>query len=338
MLEFLYTNICLTYLHDLNPFAIQFGGGFGIRWYGLSYLMGFGAAFFIISYFAKRKLSPLSKDQISDFVFTVAIGTLVGGRLGYCIFYSPELFTSFSKSFPFWGVLEVNKGGMASHGGIIGVIIACLWFAKKHKLQFMHLLDLVAVTGPLGIFFGRIANFINGELFGRETAVSWAVKFPQEIFSWPTEKLLTLSSVAEKLGVSLVSWQQAVNQGSYQVYGVLERILSAVQSDNTLIKLALEPLLTPRHPSQLYEALAEGLFLFIIIIAAFLKFKKPGTAFATSLIIYPIARIICEQYRMPDLQIGFQMFGLTRGQWLSVGMMVLGLILTVAQYKTEKDI
>jgi len=115
-----------AYLHTLNPFAIHISGNFGIRWYGLAYLAGFLIGYYIILFLAKRGLSPLKPESVGDFVFTTALGAVIGGRLGYCILYSPELFTKITSSIPYWGVLAINEGGMASHGGIAGVIVACM--------------------------------------------------------------------------------------------------------------------------------------------------------------------------------------------------------------------
>lgn len=154
-------------VHDLNPFLWQISGNFGLRWYGLSYMMGFICAFFIIGWLAKRQRAGLQPNMVGDFITYTAIGTLVGGRLGYCLFYAPDLFLKFKGDFPFWGVLAVNEGGMASHGGMIGIAIACILFSRKYAINMLYLFDLVTVGGPIGVFFGRIANFINGELVGR---------------------------------------------------------------------------------------------------------------------------------------------------------------------------
>lgn len=134
--------IAAAYVHHIDPFLFKFSDGFGIRWYGLSYLAGFYIAYLIISWMGRRLLSPLSPALASDFVFTAALGTVIGGRLGYCVFYAPNLLTQFTTTPPFWGVLAINQGGMASHGGIIGIIVACIYFGKKHGIAIPHLLDL----------------------------------------------------------------------------------------------------------------------------------------------------------------------------------------------------
>ncbi|MBN8548948.1 MAG: prolipoprotein diacylglyceryl transferase [Deltaproteobacteria bacterium] len=326
-----------VYIHTLNPFAIHFTGSYGIRWYGLAYLAGFTIAYYTILFLAKRGLSFLKPELVSDFVFTAALGTVIGGRLGYCIFYSPELFLKFTSSIPFWGVLAINEGGMASHGGIIGILVACAWFGKKHNIPILHLFDLTTLGGTAGIFFGRIANFVNGELVGRpvESSVPWAVKFPQDIMAWPIqdpERLGTLGNVVTKIGVPNENWQSAIskmrmNDSSWGfVQHTLARLVEAVQSGNASVTEALAPLLTARHPSQLYEALLEGAFLFISLVFLWRKPLKPGVIAGSFFVLYAIVRIIGEQFRMPDAQIGYQLLGLTRGQWLSIAMLALGSI------------
>lgn len=325
-----------AYFHQLNPFAIHFGGSFGIRWYGLAYLAGFLAAYLIILHFAKRGLSLLKPEVVGDFVFTAALGTVVGGRLGYCIFYSPELFTKFSSSFPFWGVLAINEGGMASHGGIIGILVACSVFGRRHGVSPLHLFDLTTLGGTIGIFFGRIANFVNGELVGRpvESAVRWAVKFPQDMLLWPSsdiQRLTALKDVVPKIGISPQTWEGWAQSAPFDranwanAQRGISQLLDAVQSGNTAIIDGIRPILLARHPSQIYEALLEGLFLFICLVLIWSKPRKPGVIAGWFFVLYSVVRIVGEQFRMPDAQIGFQLFGLTRGQWLSVVMLLLGM-------------
>lgn len=327
-------------VHDLDPFLWQIYGDFGIRWYGLSYLMGFICAYLMISWLVQRHRSALKVQMVGDLISYVAIGTLVGGRLGYCIFYSPDLFLKFKNTFPFWGVLAVNEGGMASHGGIIGIVIATILFARRYGINTQYLLDLVAVSGPIGVFFGRIANFINGELVGRPAPEGYqlAVKFPQDIYLWPNQefdRLSTLSDVVEKLGVTRDQWLQWLSEfrinGRAQddVYNMLNKIVDSIQNGNTAVKTAIEPLLTGRHPSQLYAALGEGLFTFLVLFFIMRKPRKPGFVAASFVMLYAIVRISDEYFRMPDAHIGFQWLGLTRGQWLSIGMFAVGLIMMI---------
>lgn len=325
-------------VHDFDPFALRISGDFGVRWYGLSYMAGFICAYLIIRWLAQRQRSGLTQQMVGDFITYGAIGTLVGGRLGYVVFYAPDLFLKFKASFPFWGVLAVNEGGMASHGGIIGIVLACFLYARKYSVNGLYLLDLVSVVGPIGVFFGRIANFINGELVGRpcEPTYPLAVKFPQDIFSWPGQemaKVVELAPVVEKVGVGREQWLELVekfrfDQGARdQVYSILTNVVNAIQDGNVAAKEAIAPLLTPRYPSQLFAAVGEGLFLFIVLFFLWRKPRKPGMVAATFILLYAIVRVVDEHFRMPDAHIGFQWLGLTRGQWLSVAMFVVGLVM-----------
>lgn len=334
-----------VWVHNLDPFLIQFSSTFGIRWYGLAYLTGFVVGAMLMIFLAKRGRRAIRADMVTDYITYVVLGTMIGGRLGYALFYSPDLLTDFSSSFPFWGVLRVWEGGMASHGGIIGVFVAGLLFAKRHKLDWRHLGDLVVLGGSVGIFFGRIANFINGELFGRPAPAGWplSVKFPGEMFLWlkhdKEKNLADLASgpdllpkivdAAKACGVDvnqLNTWISQVrsSQGArYQVQNVINTIIEQIQNGNEAARQALGAVLTPRYPSQLYEAVLEGLLLFIIAFWFWRKPRKPGVVGALWLTCYAVVRIIGEHFRMPDAEIGFQLFGLTRGQWLSIGQLVI---------------
>ncbi|MEN0058154.1 MAG: prolipoprotein diacylglyceryl transferase [Bdellovibrio sp.] len=325
-------------VHDFDPFALRISGDFGIRWYGLSYMAGFICAYLIIRWLAQRQRTGLTSQMVGDFVTYAAIGTLVGGRLGYVLFYGPDLFMKFKSTFPYWGVLAVNEGGMASHGGMIGIVVASLLYARKYSVNALYLFDLVAVTGPVGIFFGRIANFINGELVGRPCDPSYplAVKFPQDIGMWPSQetgRLPDLAPVVEKLGIGREQWLEWVEKlrmdgvARENVYGALTKIVESIQEGNTAVKEALAPLLTPRYPSQLFAALGEGLILFLILFFLWRKPRKPGFIGACFILLYSIVRVVDEHYRMPDAHIGFQWLELTRGQWLSIGMFIVGLIM-----------
>ncbi|UOF02749.1 prolipoprotein diacylglyceryl transferase [Bdellovibrio reynosensis] len=327
-------------VHDFDPFALRISGNFGIRWYGLSYMVGFICAYLIIKWLARRQRAGLSPNMVGDFITYCAIGTLVGGRLGYVLFYGPDLFLKFKSEFPFWGLLAVNEGGMASHGGIIGIVVACLLFARKYSVNSLYLLDLVASVGPLGVFFGRIANFINGELVGRPAPADFPfpVKFPQDIFSWPSqgaEKLAELAPVVEKVGFTREQWLELTDKFRFdpaardQVYGVLNKIVESIQEGNTAAKEAIAPLLIARYPSQLIAGLLEGLFCFIVLFFLWRRPRKPGFIAACFVILYATVRVINEEFRMPDAHIGFQWLGLTRGQWLSAAMFVIGIILMV---------
>ena len=323
-----------AYVHHIDPFLIRFSDGFGIRWYGLSYLVGFYIAYLIISWMGRRGLSPLNPALASDFVFTAALGTVIGGRLGYCVFYAPNLLTQFTPNPPFWGVLAINQGGMASHGGIIGIIVACILFGKKHGITIPHLLDLTTLGGSVGIFFGRIANFINGELVGRPCSpdLPWAVKFPQDILLWNLEKLRSLSQTASLVGVEPTRWYNSLESARTDpaaqqfVENTINIIITKIQAGDIALRTSIRSVLVDRHPSQLYEALGEGAFVFVVLFLLWRLPRKPGVITGAFFVTYAVVRVLGEQFRMPDPQIGFQILGLTRGQILSLFMLMFGSI------------
>lgn len=161
------------WVHDLSPFVVRFSGNFGIRYYGLAYLLGFLAGGGLLYRYTRAGRSLVPANKIADLVTAIVLGVLIGGRVGYFLFYG--LGTLARDPFALFRVWE---GGMASHGGMIGVAVALAWFARANKIPFLHLGDLIVSVAPAGLFFGRIANFINGELWGKISSVPWAVIFP----------------------------------------------------------------------------------------------------------------------------------------------------------------
>jgi phosphatidylglycerol:prolipoprotein diacylglycerol transferase len=238
------------------------GNDWGLRFYSLAYLMGFLILFVGLRWQAKRGWSLLRGDAIADYVTWVAIaGTILGGRLGYCLLYEPR----YTFEHPLYFFMPW-KGGMASHGGILGVILVMIFYARHARIPFYHLADATAFCVPITLGLGRCANFLNGELWGRPTGVWWGVVFPNA----PT------------------------------VFG----------------------LNVPRYPSQLIEAVLEGLVLQLVLIAVRLGTKREGAVALTFMAGYAILRIVGEQFREPDEDIGFWFGSITQGQLLS-GLMLL---------------
>lgn len=294
------------YLHRISPFIIRFSENFGLRWYGLSYVAGFVAGLMLLRYLSKRGRLQLSLHDLDELLTVLIVGVLGGARLGYVLFYEPSLFIQFSSSLPFWGALAINQGGMSSHGGFIGVVIAVYYFAKRHRVSWLHVGDAVVMVAPAGLFFGRMANFINGELYGRPASVPWAVCFPTEILNWSSEKLTQLTSLLAQKGFALDS---------------VERILAAIRQNDAAAAI-VHPLLTPRHPSQLYEAFLEGVVLFAILwFWGMRKTRRDGQVSALFFLFYALLRIVGEHFREPDAGVGYQWLNLTRGQWLSILML-----------------
>ncbi len=262
------------FVHNIDPFMIRFPQNpwiEGIRWYGVAYLMGFLSAWILLRKYVKYRNLSLNSDQQSSLIFACILGVLLGGRLGYVLFYDWHRFISDPLSaIRFW---HGGISGMSSHGGFIGVSIALLWFSRKNALSILALGDILAALTPPGLFFGRIANFINGELCGRITTAPWAVIFPN-----------------------------------------VDRF--------------------PRHPSQLYEAALEGLFL---LVYTNLRIRKPlpnGQLAGEFLILYALLRIFVEGFRQPDAPlIGF----LTRGQFYSMFLLLAGAVVFAAARVRRKQ-
>lgn len=326
--------ILAAWLHQIDPFAIEILPGIGVRWYGLAYIAGALAGWGIVRWLAGRGRAQIRPELAFDMALTLLVGAFVGGRIGYCLLYEPKLLGLVLHP-PYWGVLALQKGGMASHGGFIGMIVAAWWFARRHQVSLLHMLDLACLAGPLGIVFGRIANFINGELYGRPAPADlwWGVKFPQEIFTWRLDELEKLAPSAGALGIKPTTWfSWLIDPSEHQdaISDTLTQIVTAVQKGNGGVIQALEPVLTVRYPSQLIQGILEGLLVFLILAIFGAWPRKPGTIAALFAILYAIARIVGEQFRMPDTEIGFEWFGLTRGQELSALMLIMGIAFFVA--------
>lgn len=291
------------YLHNISPYVIQFTERFAIHWYGLAYVLGFYLTYRVMLSLAQRGLSEIKPEKVADFITMVALfGVVLGGRLGYMLLYDWDHFVREP-----WSLFLLNQGGMASHGGIAGVALFLLWYARKNKISWTGLGDTIVCGAPLGIFCGRIANFINGELFGRVTTVPWAMKFPTELLH---EDFVKQGGTPVDLPPGLVHSPDIIAYFQTQPEGVA----------------GLEAILHPRHPSQLYEALGEGLFLSAILLFVRLRYPRLPHGILTGLFftLYAIARISLEFVREPDSgAVGF--FGLTRGQFFSVFMIAVGL-------------
>jgi phosphatidylglycerol:prolipoprotein diacylglycerol transferase len=303
--------VIAQYIHDLNPVALPIYGNLAVRWYGLAYLAGFVAGFLLLRHLARRSLWVLKPEKTADFIAAAAMfGVFLGGRLGYVFFYQlPEQGWSKILSDPLM-IFRVWEGGMASHGGILGLVIFTWFYAKKEKVTWTGLGDGLCVVAPLGLFFGRVANFINGELYGRivEGVVPWAVRFP----------------------LSLMKEPESVQRDAWQACAEIEPSLADAQSMETLIAVArknpevsqtLGDFLPPRHPSQIYEGLLEGALLFAILWWVRTRYKNAPDGLLTGLFfaLYAGFRIFGEQFREPDAAL---VGSLTRGQFFSLFMFV----------------
>jgi phosphatidylglycerol---prolipoprotein diacylglyceryl transferase len=318
-----------VWLHNLSPILVELGP-VPIRWYGLSYLAGFFVAYLMVRRVCRVGVSTLQPQHAADLVVAIAIGIVLGGRLGYVLFYKPEMLWAFSSDIPYWDVLAINKGGMASHGGMIGALLGCLFFAKRHKHDFFYLADLFAFTAPLGVFFGRVANFINGELLGRPCDANFplAVKFPQELLDADPALLNEIYMALPPPGSivpGLVSWDSWT-------------VIELIQGGNAMVSHAVEPFLTARHPSQLYAGVMEGLVVLAVLAVIWTKPRKPGVIAGVCSMVYAVMRIANEFFRMPDAHLidkEFATLHITRGQWLSALLFIGGAVLLIVAMKSK---
>ena len=294
------------YLHDLDPIIFRVYDNIGPRWYGLAYVLAFICGYALLGLLAKRGYADLPASRVGDFVTGCALfGVIIGGRLGYVFFYKPEMLRE-----PL-SILRVWEGGMSSHGGMIGLLFFTLYYARRHKLSWANLADNLGVTAPLGLFFGRCANFINGELYGRAANVSWAIQFPKELLDHPAEADRAIA-VCAQIDPSLTT---------------PEAIVSAVHRQSQ-VKEVLRTILTPRHPSQLYEALFEGVILFAILWIVRTRTRQPnGVLAGLFFICYAIFRVVIETFREPDATL---IAGFTRGQFFSFFLIAIGVAFVVA--------
>ena len=294
------------YLHDLDPIIFRIYDNVGPRWYGLSYVLAFISSFVLFLSLAKRGYADLPVERVGDFITGAALfGVIVGGRLGYVLLYNPEMLRA-----PL-SILRVWEGGMSSHGGMIGLLLFTLYYAHRHKISWMNLGDNLGVTAPVGLFFGRCANFINGELYGRITTVPWAIQFPKELLDHPTEANRAIASCSQ-IDPSL---------------STPEAIVAAVHRQPQ-VAATLRSILPPRHPSQLYEAFFEGIVLFAILWFVRTRTRQPnGMLMGLFFICYAIFRIVIEYFREPDATL---IGHFTRGQFFSFFLIAIGLGFVVA--------
>lgn len=262
---------------NIDPVAISLGP-IDIRWYALAYLAGFFLGWRLCMHLARRTNSEnITAQHFDDLLLWIMFGVILGGRIGYVLFYQFEFYISHPSS-----ILQIWQGGMSFHGGFLGVLVASALFARKHDVHFFQITDILACATPIGIFFGRIANFINGELYGRPTDHPIGIVFP--------------------------------NGGP-----------------------------EPRHPSQLYEAILEGLVLFIILFTLSRREKflnQTGFLSGVFLIGYGGFRFLIEFFRMPDQQLGLFFSIFSMGQLLCAPMVIAGIVIIMwsANRKGEKHV
>ncbi|MDP7008041.1 MAG: prolipoprotein diacylglyceryl transferase [Phycisphaerales bacterium] len=325
--------IAEAYLHQLSPFAIELTESFGLRWYGLAYICGFLLAWWFIRLMARTGRSPLSPEQAGDLLFAGVLGVLIGGRIGYAAFYDQSLLVGFSNTIPWWDLLAINRGGMASHGGFLGVLVAFFIWGRKHHVSVLHLTDLGSVGCTAGLFFGRLANFVNGELWGKKLENQtdppwWSVKYPAEITELWTQHP---EMYGEQLAAIEPLRSTVVGGNDFYV-----QIVSEAYAGNEVVIASLSPQLTAWYPSQLFQAISDGPLLLAALLLVWFVPRKPGIVSGWFLIVYGTLRIFTEMFRQPDEGVSL-IAGMSRGQLLSVGMIFAGCLLAVVCAKSETE-
>jgi phosphatidylglycerol:prolipoprotein diacylglycerol transferase len=272
---------------QFDPVIVHIGP-FGIRWYALAYIAGLVLGWRLLRYLVQQPPPVATAVQADDFLTWATLGVVLGGRLGYVLFYQPSVYLARPGM-----IFAVWEGGMSFHGGALGMIVAIIWFCRRNAISLLGFADRVVVAVPIGLCFGRIANFINGELWGRPAPdwLPWAMVFPSAV---PAE------------------------HPSMTTYESLRATVCA----------NLPPqLCVPRHPSQIYEALLEGLVLFLVMFALSRQERlraRLGWLSGAFLIGYGIARITGEFFREPDVFLGYLIGGVTMGQLLCIPMLIAG--------------
>ncbi len=320
--------VLAVWVHNLKPEIVEFGGNFALRWYGLAYLAGFVVGYFILKWMAKRSLWVVKPEKVADFIAYAALfGVFLGGRLGYVLFYMiPEKGLGYVLGDPLV-IFKVWEGGMSSHGGIFGLTIFAFVYARRNKVSWPGIGDGLVIVSTLGVFFGRIANFINGELYGRvASGVAWSMKFPKELLEGGNTKFAPAMAEAasldpERLGGLLEQFEDNPVGGS----GALFEGVIGASRDNEAVLAVLAKYVEARHPSQLYQALLEGLGLCLILFWMRVRWPRMahGIITGTFFILYALFRIVAERFREPDSAWIIQDV-LTKGQFYSVFMFAIG--------------
>lgn len=275
----------MPYLHQFDPIAFSLGP-LKVHWYGIAY-----AAAFVLAWWLGRlrvragRLPGVNQEALSDLMFYSMLGVVLGGRIGYILFYDLSAYVAEPLN-----VFKVWQGGMSFHGGLLGVLAATAWWTRKHKLHFFDTVDFVAPLVPPGLLTGRLANFVNGELWGKYTGSDWGVIFPA------TDPNMS------RLGLDAAQLQAQYAAGALNQFA--------------------------RHPTQLYEAALEGLVLFAVLWWFSAKPRPRYAVSGVFALLYGVFRFAVEFVRVPDQQLDYLALGwVTMGQLLSLPLVALGLFL-----------
>ena len=288
----------------MDPFVFELSEGVGPRWYGVSYMMGFVAAWLVLRWLARTGRVPLRSEQVGDYITWAIVGVVVGGRLGHAVLYDRALLWTFSPSVPFWELLAIHRGGMASHGGIAGVILASALFARRNGFAPLAMIDTAAFITPPGLMFGRLANWVNGELPGKALPEAmqasppwWSVKYPEEA--------LQLAATPD-------------------AYAHAKHLVAMAYSGDARAITEVAALVPARYPNNFIQAFTDGPALMLLFVAVWWRPRLAGALSGAFLIGYGVLRNVSEQFREPDAEV-FAIGPLTTPMLVSGGMVVAGI-------------
>lgn len=288
----------------MDPFVFELSQGVGPRWYGVSYMMGFVAAWLVLRWLSRTGRVPLRPEQVGDYITWAIVGVVVGGRLGHAVLYDRALLWTFSPSFPFWELLAIHRGGMASHGGIAGVILASALFARRNGFAPLAMIDTAAFITPPGLMFGRLANWVNGELPGKALPEAmqasppwWSVKYPEEA--------MRLAATPD-------------------AYAHAKHLVAMAYSGDARAIAEVAALVPARYPNNFIQAFTDGPALMLLFVAVWWRPRLAGALSAAFLIGYGVLRNVSEQFREPDAEV-FAIGPLTTPMLVSGGMVVAGI-------------
>ena len=314
----------MTYLHLVDPVALDLStiADFlpRIHWYGLMYLASFMVFWLLANHRARQSRYDWTREQISDYLFFGVIGVVLGGRLGYLIFYDfANVIDDPHRIYQIW------KGGMSYHGGLFGVTVALWYFVRKTGKSFWQAADFIVPCAAIGLFFGRLGNFIGGELWGRLTQSPFGVLFPKapELVQFQED---TITRLAPELAQRSVEWVQVTHP---DIFNKSIELMQTAADSGALSAFA-------RHPSQLYQALLEGLLLFLVVWLYSARSRPVMSVTGLYFAGYGVCRFIVEFFRQPDAHLGAVAFDwLTMGQLLSLPLILLGTGMIIVAYKRE---